>query len=90
MKLLSQAKTGRWSAGLMLLFLVLMFLKFSELAEYWLPLPTPVIAVLPVVGFFLGIVSVVKHRDRSILTLVSILLGLLVIAWIAAELAYPH
>lgn len=90
MKLLSRAKTGRWSAGLMLLFLVLMFLKFSELAGYWLPLPSPAIAVLAVVGFFLGVHSFVKNKDRSLLTLLSILMGLLVIAWIAAELVYPH
>ena len=90
MKLLSRAKTGRWSAGLMLLFLVLMFLKFSELAGYWLPLPTPVLAILPVAGFCLGIRSFVKYKDRSLMTLLSLLFGLLVIAWIEAELAYPH
>lgn len=90
MKLLSQAKTGRWSAGLMLLFLVLMFLKFANLPAIRLPLPSPALAVLPVIGFFVGVQSLVKNKDRSILTLLSILMGLLVICWIAAELAYPH
>ena len=90
MKLLSRAKTGRWSAGLMVLFLVLMIMKFINLPVIRLPLPTPVLAILPVAGFCLGIRSFVKYKDRSLMTLLSLLFGLLVIAWIEAELAYPH
>lgn len=41
-------------------------------------------------GFLLGIVSVVKNKDRSILTLLAILIGLLIILWAVAEIVFPH
>ncbi|MDD4550108.1 MAG: hypothetical protein PHT79_10170 [Syntrophomonadaceae bacterium] len=55
-----------------------------------IPLPIPFIAGLGVIGFIMGIVSFVKNKDRSLLTLLSIPIGLLIIFWIAAELAFPH
>ncbi|WP_352419190.1 hypothetical protein [Proteiniborus sp.] len=44
-----------------------------------IPIPTPFIAGLGVIGFILGIVSFAKNKDRSILTILSILAGLLII-----------
>lgn len=90
-KFWSKTMAGKWAASLTLLFIVLMSLKLMTLAiSIRIPLPTPFIACLGVIGFILGIVSFVKNKDRSILTILSIPVGLLIIFWIAAEIAFPH
>ncbi len=75
-KLCSTAKVGKYAACSTLLFIILMILKFFT---YSIPLPTPVIAGLGVLGFILGAISMIKSKDRSLLTLLSIAIGLLVI-----------
>lgn len=84
----SKKAMGKWAASLTLLFIVLMSLKMFTLGR--LPLPTPFIAGLGVIGFISGIVSFIKNKDRSILTILSIPIGLLIIFWVAAEIAFPH
>lgn len=83
----SKTKAGKSAAWLTLLFIILMILKFFT---YSIPLPTPVIAGFGVIGFILGIISIIKSKDRSLLTLLSVVLGLLVVLWIAAEILFPH
>jgi len=86
-RLLPKAKAGKFAACFTLFFIVLMILKFFT---YSISLPTPVIAGLGVVGFILGTVSMIKNKDRALLTLLSIIVGLLVVLWIAAEILFPH
>ena len=91
MQLYSKTTAGKWAGILALLFIVLMAIKLSVLAMLIrLPLPTKFLAIIGGIGFLLGIVSVVKNKDRSILTLLAILIGLLIILWIAAEIVFPH
>lgn len=90
-QLCSNTTTGKWAAILTLLFIVLMSLKLSTLAILIrLPLPTPVIAVIGVAGFIVGVASIIKNKDRALLTLLSIPVGLLIIFWTIAEIAVPH
>lgn len=90
-KLWSKTTAGKSAAILTLLFIVLMILKFFTLGiSIRIPLPTPFIAVLGVIGFIMGVISIVKNKDRSLLTLLSILIGLLIIFWVSAEIAFPH
>lgn len=81
-------KSGKWAAIFTMLFILAMFLKQMTLGI--MPLPIPVIAIIGVIGFVFGTVSLVKNKDRSILTLLSIIIGLLIIFWVAAEIAFPH
>ena len=91
MQLYSKKTAGKWAASLTILFIVLMVLKFWTLAiPLRLPLPSLFIAFLGVIGFIMGVVSIVKNKDRALLTLLSIPIGLLVIFWVAAEIAFPH
>lgn len=91
MQLYSKTTSGKWAAILTLLFIALMAIKLSALTMLIrLPLPTPVLAVIGVIGFLLGIISIVKNKDRSILTLLAILLGLLIVLWTTAEIIFPH
>jgi hypothetical protein len=90
-QILSKTTAGKLAAILTLIFIILMFLKFFTLGvSIRITLPTPFIAVLGVIGFIMGIVSVVKNKDRSLLTLLSMPIGLLIIFWIAAEITFPH
>jgi len=43
-----------------------------------------------VVGFIMGLIAVIKYKDRALLTLLSIPVGIIIIAWTIAEIAFPH
>jgi hypothetical protein len=82
---------GKWAATLTLFFIISMSIKLLGLAMFIrLPLPTPFLAVIGVAGFVIGIISIVKNKDRALLTLLSIPVGLFIIFWTAAEIAVPH
>lgn len=81
-----KAAAGRLAVIFSLLFLALTALKIS------IPilLPTPFIAGLGIAGFLVGMIAVFKDRDRALLTPLSVIVGLLIILWAAAEIAFPH
>lgn len=85
----SKTKIGKWASILTLLFIVLMGLKALNIGIR-LPLPSPIIAVLGVIGFALGVISFFKNKDRSLFVLLSLPVGLLIIFWVAAEIVFPH
>lgn len=87
----SKTKIGKWSSILTLLFIGLMALKLSALAiTIRIPFPSPFIAGLGVIGFVLGVISIFKNKDRSLFVLLSMPVGLLIVFWVAAEIAFPH
>lgn len=91
MQFWSKTITGKWAAGLTLAFVVLMGIKMTALgATMRLPLPTPILALLGVVGFIMGLIAVIKYKDRALLTLLSIPVGLVIIFWTLAEITFPH
>lgn len=90
-QLWSKFTAGRWAECMTLLFILLMALKLTASGtSIRIPLPIPAIAGFGVLGFGMGIVSVIKNKDRSILTLLSIPIGLLILLWFAAEMMFPH
>ncbi|KGP77225.1 hypothetical protein JT05_00425 [Desulfosporosinus sp. Tol-M] len=89
-QLWSKTTAGKWAAILTLIFIIFMALKLINLAIIRLPFPTPFIAVFGVVGFIMGLISIMKNKDRTLLTLLSIPIGLLIIFWVAAEIVVPH
>jgi hypothetical protein len=91
MQFWSKTTTGKWAAGLTLAFIVLMALKMVGLGvAIRLPLPSPALALMGVVGFVMGLIAVIKYKDRALLTLLSIPVGIIIIAWTIAEIAFPH
>ncbi len=86
MKLLPKTHTGRWAFGLSVAFIVLISIKIIA----FLPLPTFAIAALGLVGFTIGIVAIMKNKDRAILTFVAILVGLVIMLWTILEFIFPH
>jgi len=75
--------------GKRILFIALMGLKVLNVGIR-LPLPSPVIAILGIIGFIMGIISVLKFKDRAVFVFLSIFVGLLIIFWGAAEIIFPH
>jgi hypothetical protein len=90
MQFWSKTTTGKWAAGLTLAFIVLMALKMVGLGAIRLPLPSPVLALMGVIGFIMGLVAIIKYKDRALLTLLSIPVGIIIIVWTIAEIAFPH
>jgi hypothetical protein len=88
MKVWPKSNDGKWAAILTLLFVVLMTLKMTNAIR--LPLPSPFIAVFGIVGLILGITAVFFHKERALLALLSIPVGLVIVFWIAAEFLFPH
>ncbi len=90
-RLWPETKAGKWAAILTLIFIITILIKISAFAMVIrLPLPSPILAVFGVAGFVMGIVSIIKNKDRALLTLLSIPVGLLILFWTAAEIAFPH
>lgn len=83
-----KSTAGKWAAILTLAFIASMAIKQATLSL--LPLPTPIIAVLGVMGFIVGVILLIKSKERAIMTLLSIPTGLLIILWVAAEVVFPH
>jgi hypothetical protein len=54
-----------------------------------MPMPTFMIAGFGLAGFIAGVISIIK-KDRAVLVFLSILVGLVIMLWIAAELIFPH
>lgn len=88
MHLVPNTKAGKWAVGFTLAFIV--FLAIQMTTSGALPLPTLVIALLGMIGFIVALVAFIKYKDRAILTLLSLVLGLLLTFWILAEIAFPH
>lgn len=86
MSLLPKTHLGKWSVGLSIAFIILIWLKI----QFGIHVMTFAIAALGLGGFLMGIVAIMKNKDRSILNFLSILVGLVIIIWIVGEIIYPH
>lgn len=87
-QILPKSKIGIGAAVFSLLFIVIMTLKIlasNNSFDLRLPLPTPAIAVLGVIGLVLGLIAVFKYKDKALLTLLSIPIGAIIVVWVAAE-----
>lgn len=77
---LSKSVLGKWSAGLSIAVIILTLVQLSEVMR----LPGTLIALLGIIGVILGMVAIIKYKDRALLTYLSIPVGLLVIILILA------
>jgi hypothetical protein len=84
--LLPKTLSGKWSLGLSIAFIILIFFKIL----YSLHVPTFAIAALGLAGFVVGIVAILKNRDRALLIFIPIVAGIIIILWTAAEFIFPH
>ncbi|MFA5793303.1 MAG: hypothetical protein WC897_05585 [Candidatus Gracilibacteria bacterium] len=81
--LIPKTKTGKWSAGLTVFFLLLLtaffafmlfgFVTFDE--GHWWDLTVGIAVPLVISTFITGIVAVIKNKDRSVSVYISIFIG---------------
>ena len=84
-KMKPATKAGKWSVNLGITFAVLMVFKLM----LRLPVPTPAIALVGVAGLVVAVVAMFK-KDFNVSLLIPLILGVLIILWMAAEFAFPH
>lgn len=91
---------GKWSLGLIVSFFVFLGLFFfivslgerggeTFFSNLKLTIPMLIAAFSAIGSFFVGVVSFFK-KERSILVILSSLIGLFVLWWCVAEMAFPH
>ena len=76
--------SGKRAVGLSLAFIVLISMKIVGS----MPIPTFAIAALGLIGFGIGVFSIIRSKESSILIYLSILVGLFIIFWTGAENNY--
>jgi len=83
---LPKTRLGKWSVLISIVFIILIWAKI----QFGIPLLTFVIAAIGLVGFILSLIALIKNKDRTILILLPVLVGLIILIWTAAELISPH
>ena len=81
---------GKWSVGLNTFFLIaivtscvlVLVLKILSFDDHWWDVTVPVTFSASIIAFITGILAFRKHKERSVLVYLSILIGLLVILFI--------
>lgn len=84
---LPNTSVGRWSAGITVVFVLVIGLKLASLP---VPVPTMGAFALEFVGGALALVAVIGKHERSWVLWFAIALFVLALAWTVAEIAYPH
>ena len=97
----SKTTLGKWSIGLILslivfyiLFQLLVFSGqrggetfFSNLA---LTIPILLAGICGIVAFFVGVIGIIKSKERSVLVFLTTLVGFSVLFFVLGEVLVPH
>jgi hypothetical protein len=92
---------GKWSVGLIIVFIVLLALFqflvasgqrggetfFSNLI---LTIPMLIAGISGISAFATGLIGVIMSRERSIAVYLATLIGLLVLLFVLGEIIFPH
>ena len=90
MQLKPQTKLGRWSVWLNAFFLIVIgisiilvkVLGVLSFGDHWWDVTVPITFFTSIIAFILGIIAIVKNKERSVFVYVSVAIGLLVILFI--------
>ncbi|MDO8424554.1 MAG: hypothetical protein Q7S70_01280 [bacterium] len=92
---------GKWSLGLSIAFFSL-FLLFQRLVasgqrggetfsdNLMLSIPISLAGLCGIASFFVGIIGIIKQKERNILVFASTLLGLFILVFVLGEILVPH
>ena len=83
---LPKTALGKWSVVISIVFIILIWTKI----QYSIHVPTFAIAALGLIGLLLSIIAIFKHKERSVLVLLPVLVGLIILIWGIGELIFPH
>lgn len=94
-------RMGWWSTGFFLAFVVLLILFYVLVASgqrggetffsnLWLSLTILPAAIAAIVSGLLAGVTIARNRERSLVSFVAVLIGLLVMIFAIGEIAFSH
>ncbi|MDD5527613.1 MAG: hypothetical protein PHO56_01390 [Patescibacteria group bacterium] len=81
---------GKWSVWLNAFFLIVIAISIILVNEldllsyndHWWDVTVPITFLASIIAFILGIITIIKNKERSVLVYVSVAIGLLVIIFI--------
>ena len=90
MQLKPQTKLGKWSVRLNAFFLTIITISIIlvnalgilSYNDHWWDVTVPIIFFASVVAFILGIISIIKNKEQSVLVYISVAIGFLLILFI--------
>ncbi|MFA4817873.1 MAG: hypothetical protein WC608_04105 [Parcubacteria group bacterium] len=90
MQMKPQTKLGRWSVWLNAFFLITIaisvilvnVLGILSYDDHWWDATVPILALATITAFILGIIAIIKNKERSVFVYLSVIIGLLVILFI--------
>jgi len=90
MQLKPQTKLGKWSIWLNAFFLITIaisiilvnVLGILSYDDHWWDVTVPITFLASIIAFILGIIAIIKNKERSVLVYASVIVGLLVILFI--------
>ncbi|KYK26486.1 hypothetical protein AYK26_05030 [Euryarchaeota archaeon SM23-78] len=99
--ILPKSILGKCSVGLIIIFFLLFgtlqLLIFSGqrggdtfFSNLILAIPALLSGILGISAFFIGLISIIKNKERSFLVFLSITIGFLVLVFCAGEILFPH
>lgn len=98
---LPKSHLGKLSVYLIIIFLILMAIFFllvslgerggeTFFSNLKLAIPVSLAGISGILSFFLGIVSMMKDKERSISVILSTLVGAFILFWTLSEILFPH
>jgi hypothetical protein len=90
MQLKPQTKFGKWSVWLNAFFLITIaipiilvnVLGILSYDDHWWDVTVPIVFFASIVAFILGIIAIIKDKERSVFIYASVIVGLLAILFI--------
>lgn len=90
---LPKTRLGKWSAGLVLIGLLIMYSQYWIAMAFKISMPIPIgflsVALILMFGIT-SIISILKYRDYAISLFVTSLLGIFGIILLLGEFLIPH
>lgn len=90
---LPKSCSGKWSAGLNIFFLLvsIFFYIFAELlniitSDMLITIFGATAVIASVIAFFIGITTVIKNKERSVLVFLAIFVGFVVLTFIFGDI----
>lgn len=84
--LFPKSKSGKWAIGIAATYIILLWLK----VQFHIPVISFAIAGIGLLGFVFTVIAITKYRERSVLVILSFLVGITLVLWICGEILYPH
>ena len=92
---------GKWSVGLIGSFIIWMAALFILISSgqrggegffdnLYLTIPGLLSGLSGIAAFIIGLIAIIKQRERAILVFISSFIGFLIFLFILAEVAFPH